>query len=87
MRRVINSPHATRTVHSPNAVPDMMSSSTGPSGVELTGLGPWRALKLEAPQRPKNPERCFVGVAVCVDDASERMLGDGDAAFDVAGVA
>lgn len=56
----------------------------GPSGVELTGFATGWALRFEAPQRPKKLERCFV---VCVDDASERMLGEGEAAFEVAGVA
>lgn len=87
MTRFISTTHATRAAHSPNAVPDMISSSTGPSGVELTGLAACWALRFEAPHRPKRPERCFVGVAVCVDDESERMLGDGDGALEVAGVA
>ena len=73
--------------HPPKAVPDMISSSTGPSGVELTGFATGWALRLEAPQRPKNPGRCLDAVAVCVDEVSERMLGEGEAAFEVAGVA
>jgi hypothetical protein len=64
----------------------MMSSSIGPSGVEVTGLTTSVALWLELPQRPNNPERCFA-VVVCVEDVSEWMLGDGDTALEVAGVA
>ena len=73
--------------HPPKAVPDMISSSTGPSGVELTGFATGWALRLEAPHRPKNPGRCFDVVVVCVDDALEWMLGEGEVAFEVAGVA
>ena len=71
--------------YSPNAVPDMMSSSIGPSGVDVTGLTVGAGLEL--PHRPKRPERCFVWVAVCVEDVSERILGEGDVALEVAGVA
>lgn len=38
---------------------------------------------------PKNPEppRDGVGFVVCVEEVSERMLGEGEGALEVAGVA
>ena len=65
----------------------MISSSIGPSGVDVTGLAAGAALSAEPPHRPKKPDRCFGCVVVCVDDESERILGDGEAALEVAGVA
>lgn len=59
----------------------MINSSTGPSGDEMTGLA---CTGVDPPKREKNPDFCF---AVCVDEVSDLILGDGEGALDVAGVA
>lgn len=61
----------------------MMSSSIGPSGVEITILVEG-TLRLEPVNREKKPDRAFI---VVVDEASEWILGAGEGALDVDGVA
>lgn len=65
----------------------MMSSSSGPSGVEMAGLEFAVGTVREEPNREKKPDRVSLGVEAWVEDAWECILGAREEAAEVEGVA
>jgi hypothetical protein len=65
----------------------MINSSIGPSGVVGTGFGKGSAVNKEPPKRLILPNSPRGALTVLFDVDAEIILGEGEGALDVAGVA